>query len=221
MVRVLDILFSGLALIFLLPLSVPIMLILKITGEHYIFYSQKRIGKGKIEFGMLKFATMLKDSPNLPGGLYTEKNDPRLLPLGKFLRKTKINELPQLMNILVGQMSFVGYRPTVKEHFDGYPAHSQEILAESRPGLTGIGSIIFRDEEEILQNYADKKSFHQNIIAPYKAALECWYADHATLLNYFKLIILTVIAVVKPDSSTWKTWFTDLPPVPEELKPYI
>ena len=83
---------------------IPIMIGLKLTGEHYIFYSQPRVGKGGREFDLLKFATMLKDSPNLPGGLYTSSNDPRILPLGKFLRKTKINELPQLVNILKGDM---------------------------------------------------------------------------------------------------------------------
>lgn len=205
----------------LLPLFFPIIIALKLTGEHYIFYRQKRIGKGGKEFDMLKFATMLLDSPNLPGGLYTDKNDPRLLPLGKFLRKTKINELPQLINIFLGQMSFVGFRPTVRQHFEGYPQYAKEKLATIKPGLTGIGSVVFRNEEEILQNFEDKKDFHQNTIAPYKAALEVWYVDHANIINYFKLILLTAVTVLKPSSSAWKTWFKDLPPIPAELIPYI
>ena len=95
----------------------PIMVALKLTGEHDIFYGQSRIGRGGREFRVLKFATMLRDSPNMAGGLYTEKNDPRILPIGGFLRKTKINELPQLLNVLGGDMSIIGYRPLVVKEY--------------------------------------------------------------------------------------------------------
>ena len=200
---------------------IPIMVILKLTGEHDIFYQQKRVGRHGQEFGLLKFATMLRNSPQLAGGLYTSKNDPRMLPLGSFLRKTKINELPQLINIFIGQMSVVGYRPTVREHFEGYPAAAKEKLYNARPGLTGIGSLAFRNEEEILQNFDNKKAFHQNVIAPYKAALECWYMDHRNLGAYFKLIFMTAYAVLRPSSNSWRMCFKDLPPVPSELTPYI
>ncbi|MDR2409882.1 MAG: sugar transferase, partial [Bacteroidales bacterium] len=111
MVRFFDILFSGIAIVILFPFMIPVMIVLKLTGEHYIFYTQVRIGKHGLPFKIFKFATMLKDSPNLLGGLITAPDDSRLLPTGKFLRKTKINELPQLLNIFIGQMSFVGYRP--------------------------------------------------------------------------------------------------------------
>ena len=221
MIRFSDVILSGLAILILLPFMIPIMIVLKLTGEHYIFYRQKRVGKYGKEFDLFKFATMLLDSPNLPGGLYTDKNDPRILPMGKFLRKTKINELPQLINIFIGQMSIVGFRPTVRQHFECYPAYAKEKLYNAKPGLTGIGSVVFRNEEEILQNFDDKKSFHQNVITPYKAALECWYVDHAGLLNYFKIIALTAISVLRPSSTAWKTWFKDLPSVPEKLQKYL
>lgn len=221
MIRLFDILFSGISIIIFAPLLVPIMCILKITGEHDIFYRQTRIGRYGKEFGLLKFATMLRNSPNMSGGLYTSKNDPRMLPMGKFLRKSKINELPQLLNIFVGQMSIVGYRPTVKEHFEGYPEEAKRKLSNARPGLTGIGSIVFRNEEEILQQFEDKKTFHQNIIAPYKALLECWYIDHTNIFLYFKLILMTVIAVLSPSSFNWKKTFKGLPSVPEDLVQYI
>lgn len=221
MIRFFDVIFSGLAILVLLPFMIPIMIALKLSGEHYIFYRQRRVGRYGRDFNLLKFATMLLDSPNLPGGLYTDKNDPRMLPMGKFLRKTKINELPQLINIFIGQMSVVGFRPTVRQHFEGYPDYAKEKLYNAKPGLTGIGSVVFRNEEEILQNFDDKKAFHQNIIAPYKAALECWYVDHAGLFNYFKLIVLTAVSVLRPSSSAWKTWFVDLPPVPTELQRYL
>jgi len=221
MTRFFDIFFSGIAIIILLPFMIPVMIGLKLTGEHDIFYGQIRIGKGRKEFKLWKFATMLRNSPNMTGGLYTSKNDPRMLPMGKFLRKTKINELPQLINIFCGQMSIIGYRPTVKEHFEGYPEECKVILEKSRPGLSGIGSIVFRNEEEILQNFDDKKSFHQNVIAPYKAALEVWYVKHKSLCLYFKLIFMTVAAVFNPSSNKWKTSFKDLPAVPSELEQYL
>lgn len=221
MTRFFDILFSGIAIIILLPFMIPIMIGLKLTGEHDIFYGQTRIGKGRKEFKLLKFATMLRNSPNLAGGLYTSTNDPRMLPMGKFLRKTKINELPQLINIFIGQMSVIGYRPTVKQHFEGYPEECKLVLEKSVPGLSGIGSIVFRNEEEILQQFEDKKSFHQNVIAPYKAALEVWYVQHKSLWLYFKLIFMTAEAVLHPNSHKWRISFKDLPPVPAELESFI
>ena len=133
MTRFFDILFSGVTIVLLLPFMIPIMIGLKLTGEHYIFYRQIRVGRYGKDFGLLKFATMLKDSPNLPGGLYTSANDPRMLPMGKFLRKTKINELPQLINILIGQMSIVGYRPTVREHYNAYSDDVKQNLYNLRP----------------------------------------------------------------------------------------
>ncbi len=221
MTRFFDILFSTIAILLLFPFMVPIIIALKFTGEHYIFYRQARIGRYGKEFGLFKFATMLLDSPNLPGGLYTGKNDPRMLPMGKFLRKTKINELPQLFNIFTGQMSIVGFRPTVQEHFNSYPEYAKKKLHDALPGLTGIGSVVFRDEEAILQSFDDKKSFHQNIISPYKAVLECWYVDHKNIKNYFLLIFMTALVIIKPKNSSWKNLFKDLPPVPAELTPYI
>ena len=216
MTRILDIIFSAIAIAILLPILLPIMILLKLTGEHYIFYMQPRVGRHGKQFPLLKFATMLKDSPNLPGGLYTSENDPRMLPMGKFLRKTKINELPQLLNILAGDMSIIGYRPTVKEHFSHYPKEARQKLSKSRPGLSGIGSIVFRNEEEILQQVEDKDAFHRDVITPYKAELECWYVKHRNIFMYFKMIELTVDAVLHPESREWKK-LKDIPQVPKEL----
>ena len=221
MIRFFDIFFSGLAIIVLFPLLIPVMIVLKLTGEHYIFYRQERVGRYGKSFKLLKFATMLKDSPNLPGGLYTSKNDPRLLPMGALLRKTKINELPQLFNIFMGQMNVVGYRPTVREHYEAYPVEAKQKMYDSKPGLMGIGSIVFRNEEEILQRFEDKKNFHQNVINPYKALLEKWYLEHKNIVNYFKIIVITVVVILKPNANIWKNCFKDLPSVPPELEKYI
>ena len=224
MTRFFDIFFSLLAIIVLLPFMVPIMIGLKLTGEHDIFYGQERIGKGAKPFKLLKFATMLRNSPNLPGGLFTSENDPRMLPMGKFLRKTKINELPQLLNILLGQMSIIGYRPMVPSQYEHYPEEVKEKIRDIAPGLSGIGSVVFRNEEEILQAVektgGSKKEFHDRVITPYKGQLEAWYADHRSVPLYFRLIFMTIWAVLMPGKSSWKGKF-DLPPVPSELEQYI
>jgi lipopolysaccharide/colanic/teichoic acid biosynthesis glycosyltransferase len=217
MTRFFDIFFSLLAIIILFPFMIPVMIILKLTGEHYIFYKQLRVGRYGKEFPLLKFATMLKDSPSLPGGLYTYEYDPRILPIGKFLRKTKINELPQLINILIGQMSIVGYRPLVRQ---GYAMYSEEIkqkLYHLKPGLSGLGSIVLRNEEEILHKINNKDDFYRNIIIPYKGQLESWYVDNQSLLVYFKIIVATIFVVLKPSLCTWQKTFKNLPSLPKEL----
>lgn len=221
MTRFFDILFSGLAIIILFPFMIPIMIGLKLTGEHDIFYLQERIGKDGEPFKVFKFATMLRDSPNLSGGLITSKNDPRILPMGKFLRKTKINELPQLLNIFIGNMSVIGYRPFAKKHYDLYSDEIKKEINKIVPGLSGIGSVVFRDEEDILHTVEDPNNFHDNIITPYKGQLECWYVNHRSVANYFKLIFATALVVLNPKSKTWQKWFKDLPPVPDNLKEYI
>lgn len=221
MIRFFDILFSGLAIIVLFPFMLPIMIGLKLTGEHDIFYLQERIGKGGKSFKVFKFATMMRNSASMPGGLVTLKDDPRILPMGKFLRKTKINELPQLVNIFIGNMSVIGYRPFVKKHYDLYSDEVKNEISKIVPGLSGIGSVVFRDEEDILHGFENPNAFHDNIITPYKGQLECWYVAHRTLANYFKLIFATVLVVVKPQCDVWKKWFKDLPPVPENLQAFV
>jgi len=221
MTRFFDILLSGIAIIILLPFMIPIMIGLKLTGEHDIFYKQERIGKGGKPFGVLKFATMLRNSPNMAGGVLTQKNDPRILPMGKFLRKTKINELPQLVNIFIGQMSVIGPRPQAKRHYDLYSAEVKSAIDTVAPGLSGLGSVAFRDEEDMLNAVTDRDHFHDTIIAPYKGALEVWFVQHKSVVVYFKLIWLTVLAVLKPSSKAWRKAFKNLPPVPAELEQYI
>ena len=197
------------------------MIVLKLTGEHYIFYTQVRIGRYGKPFKILKFATMLKNSPNLPGGLITVPDDPRLLPLGKFLRKTKINELPQLLNILIGQMSVVGYRPFAEPHYVLYSREIRENISRIKPGLTGIGSVVFRDEEEILHSVDNRDYFHDKIITPYKGLLECWYVENQNIKSYFLLILCTVFSVLNIKRNIWKRLFTGLPSIPLELNSYL
>lgn len=222
MTRFFDIVFSAIAILILLPFMIPIMIGLKLTGEHYIFYLQPRVGRGGKEFMVFKFATMLKDSPNLPGGVLTQKNDPRILPMGNFLRKTKINELPQLINIFLGQMSFVGPRPQARKHYELYSAEVRKEIDHIRPGLTGVGSVVFRDEEAMLDRVeGDRDRFHDTVIAPYKGELEVWYARNRTISNYFLLISLTALAIFWPSNSYYKKCFKNLPIPPENLQSLI
>lgn len=199
MQRFFDIFFSGLALIFLSPLLLLIIFILRITGEGEIFFKQTRIGKNKIEFQLLKFATMLKNSENLGAGTVTLKDDFRVLPFGKFLRKTKINELPQLFNIFIGDMSVIGPRPLHQKQFSFYSNKDQKLIASVLPGLSGVGSIVFRDEEQILQNNDDPDKTYKELIAPKKAMLEKWYIENKSIYLYFKLIFLTIYIVLLPN----------------------
>ncbi len=196
MIRLFDILFSSLAIAFLLPVLVPCALILKFTGEKEIFYFQERIGKNKRKFSLYKFTTMLKNSENIGSGTITIKDDPRVLPFGKFLRSTKINELPQLINILIGDMSIIGPRPLLEKQFSMYDINDQEIICSVRPGLSGVGSVIFRDEENMLSKASNPHEFYKKNITPYKAYLEKWFVEEKSLFLYFKLIVVTVIVVI-------------------------
>ena len=191
--RFFDTLSSFLAMIILLPILFPIMIILLSTGENYIFYFQERIGLKNKKFSIWKFATMLKDSPNIGTGLHTTTNDPRILPIGGFLRKTKINELPQLINVFLGDMSVVGPRPLVDKTFDYYPENIKAKIYNVMPGLTGIGSIVFRDEEEILsKTKLPLNEYTKKYISPYKGKLELWYQNNQSFFVDFMIIIFTV-----------------------------
>ena len=215
--RILDILFSGVAVIILSPILFPVVFILKLTGEGEVFFTQKRVGKNGNLFNLLKFATMLKDSPNIGAGTVTLKDDPRVLPLGKILRKTKINELPQLINILRGDMSVVGPRPQTPRCFDVFPVESQDEIKKVRPGLSGLGPIVFRDEENILSENEASIDFYDTVIAPYKGEVESFYVNSNNIITYFKIILATIWIVIFPQSKIVWRLFPKLPPPPEPL----
>jgi len=164
---------------------------------------------------------MLKDSPNMGTGTVTVKNDPRVLPMGGLLRKTKINELPQLFNIFKGDMSVIGPRPQTQRCFDAFPESAQNDITKVRPGLSGIGSIIFRDEEDMIFANNDPDKFYDEIVMPYKGSLEVWYVSHQNIVSYFGLICLTTWVVLGFSSGlVWKL-FKDLPSPPEELDKWM
>ena len=189
------------------------MIILKFTGEGYIFYKQQRIGKNEDFFGLLKFATMFKESPDMEGGNITRKDDPRILPFGKFLRKYKINELPQIINVLIGDMSIIGRRPTVKEHFDFYDEEVKIIISKLKPGLSGVSSIVFRNEEQFFTGFSpeENKRIYRDQIAPFKGELEVWYCQKQSIFVDILLIIITITSIIKPSSNLQNIFFKDLP----------
>jgi len=217
--RLFDVAISAVAIFVLSPLLLVIAVILRFTGEGEIFYPQKRIGYQKRYFRLWKFATMLKESPNLAGGYLTVRDDPRVTKVGHWLRKTKLNELPQLINVLLGDMSLVGPRPLVDETFEAYNAEEQQMVSSLKPGITGIGSIIFRDEEALLAraNMPPREFYFQHI-APYKAALERWYTAHLTFSIDVKLLFLTTWVIFVPKTELPFKILQDLPIKPQPLR---
>ena len=212
MKRFLDILFSFIILLFFFPLGILIIIILYFSGEGEIFYKQYRIGKNGEEFGLFKFVTMVKDSPNQGAGDITLKNDPRVLPFGKILRKLKLNEFPQFINVILGDMSLVGPRPLVKNQYNMIPKESQIIINKLKPGITGIGSIIFRDEESFLKNNKDRSNtIYRDEIIPFKANLECWYYNNQSILNDLILILITIIIIFFPNTKIYNKIFPNIP----------
>lgn len=215
--RGMDLILSTLAILALLPLWLVVIPLLRLTGEGEVFFRQPRMGRGGKEFGLLKFATMLKNSPSMGNGDLTIHNDPRVLPVGRFLRKTKINELPQLINIWKGDMSVVGPRPQTPRIFGLYSTDVRKELIRLRPGLSGPGSIVFRGEELMMKGSPEPMIFYETVMMPYKGQVERWYLTKRSVWTYTMLIGLTAWVVVSPRSNAiWKV-FPDLPRPPKEL----
>jgi lipopolysaccharide/colanic/teichoic acid biosynthesis glycosyltransferase len=213
--RLLDVLVSGLVLLLLsVPLAI-ITIILKLTGEREAFYLQERVGHTGKVIRVTKFATMVKDSPNIGTQDITLSNDPRVLPVGRLLRKTKLNEFPQFWDVLVGKLALVGWRPLMPKGFADYPEHVQQEIIKVKPGLTGIGSLVFRDEEAIItqaqMDGRDLRKCYRDDIMPYKGALEVWYVANQGLWTDIKILVGTTVAVLRPGWKGYASWFRDLP----------
>lgn len=209
--RGIDLFIAVIALILLSPILIPSVIILLLTGEHEVFYFQKRVGYKNKPFSIWKFATMVKNSPDIGTGEITLRNDPRVTSFGKILRMTKINELPQIINVFTGDMSIVGPRPLMEVSFKIYSEEIQKQVYNCKPGMTGIGSLIFRDEEKIVSGAADPKAMYAAIY-PYKGALELWYQKHASLYTDLMIIFLTAWSILFPSNKLVSRVFKDLPP---------
>lgn len=210
--RLFDILLSLLIIMVLSPIIILIILILSLTGEREVFYLQDRVGFANKRFKIIKFATMLKNSPNMGTGSLTLRRDPRVLPFGHFLRITKINELPQLFNVLSGDMSFVGPRPLMPIDFEAYQDQYKKEIYNSRPGITGIGSIIFRDEQKLITaSSLPPQEFYKKFILPEKGLVEMWYQKHKSIYTDLMILLLTALVIIAPNSKVHYKVFPDLP----------
>lgn len=216
-IRSFDLVFSLLAIFAFLPLLLIVALFLRFSGEGEVLYRQVRIGKGGREFYLLKFATMMKNSPVIGSGELTLPNDPRVLPLGRILRKTKLNELPQLLNIVTGDLSLIGPRPQTLRYYNCYNSADRAWINTIRPGLSGVGSILFRDEETLLSKVADPIAFDDQVITPYKGRLEHWFAVNQSVGLYFELIFTTVLVVLLPSSRLHQRLFHRVPAPPAAI----
>ena len=199
--RILDLIISISGLIILLPVILIIIFVLSITGEKEIFYTQYRVGKNLKKFKLFKFATMLKNSEKIGSKTITIRGDERVLPFGRILRMTKLNELPQILNIINGSMSLVGPRPLLEKQFMMYNVDSQKVISSVKPGLTGVGSLVFRDEEKLFENNINPDEIYQSFISPIKAELESWYVQNLSISLYLKIIFLTGISILFPKLS--------------------
>lgn len=218
LIRVCDILLSLTAIACFVPCFIILAIILKLTGEGRVLYLQERVGYAGEVFYLLKFTTMIQNSPNIGSKELTLPDDPRVLPIGKILRKTKFNELPQLFNVLKGDLSLIGPRPQTKYYFNCFYKDDIKFITSMRPGLSGIGSVFFRNEEELFRDHSDAKMFDEKIIMPYKGQLERWYADNLSIRNYFILIFLSIYVVVTNGKIDLFKIFQNLPIPPRELK---
>ena len=200
LIRALDVLLSLFALLTLSPVLLITVLWNVLTGERQILYRQIRVGRAGKPFEILKFATMLIDSPNMSGGGFVESNDARLLPLGAFLRKTKINELPQLINVLRGDMSLVGFRPLAQTSYDTAVGIGGLSTYTVQPGITSLASIVLRNEEEILADVSasERQHFYDTKILPRKVAMDKWWQENRNGYNYVALIGITAVALFLP-----------------------
>ena len=221
--RVADVAAASVVIALALPVVVPIVIGLRLTGEGEVFYRQRRVGHRRRQFGILKFATMLKNSPSMGTGDITLRNDPRVTPMGGFLRKTKLNELPQVLNVVAGDLSLVGPRPLMPVSFEMYDPEVQRVVYDSRPGITGLGSVVYRDEEALVSAAVDAgidgRAYYRRAIYPYKGQLELYYRAHRGLLFDLRILVATAISVILPGVDVTRQLFPDLPPRPAVLEP--
>lgn len=194
MLRCFDVLFSMIGILFLLPLFLLISLIILTVDGPPVFYLQDRVGRGGTDFRLIKFRSMRKHADR-SGQLTIGGRDPRITPVGYFLRKYKLDELPQLFNVLLGSMSLVGPRPEVRKYVSLYTAEQRKVLTV-RPGISDEASIRYVDESAILLQSPDPERFYIDVVMPEKLHLNKSYIDHPSVRAYFSIIFRTVVKVV-------------------------
>ncbi len=194
MIRLFDILFSTIGLLVLSPLFLIIYIIIIIESKGGGFYSQTRVGKNGIPFAIYKFRSMRTDADK-HGLITVGGRDPRITRIGYYIRKYKIDELPQLWNVLVGDMSLVGPRPEVQKYVDLYTEEQRKVLSV-RPGITDYASIEYVDENILLAKSDDPDRTYIEVVMPAKIVLNMKYINNKSLKEYFKIIFLTLAKIV-------------------------
>lgn len=194
MIRLFDILFSSVGLILLSPLFIVLYIMIRIESKGGAFYVQERIGRNGKPFGLYKFRTMRTGSDS-EGLLTIGEHDNRITRIGYFLRKTKIDELPQLFNVVKGEMSLVGPRPEVRKYVNLYTEEQRKVL-NVRPGITDYASIEYVNENELLSKTSDPDRVYIEEIMPDKIKLNMKYLENYTLREYFKIIFLTFKSLI-------------------------
>jgi lipopolysaccharide/colanic/teichoic acid biosynthesis glycosyltransferase len=195
MKRLFDIVFSFFGLVLLLPLLILIIILMKITTKGPIIYKQLRVGRNNNDFFIFKFRTMFVNSDKF-GLLTVGERDSRVTKIGFYLRKFKLDELPQLANVLYGDMSFVGPRPEVRKYVDLYNPMQLQVL-NVRPGITDLASIEFRNENELLSSQQDPDKYYIEVIMPKKLQINLDYLKESTLFKDVWVIVKTFLAIVK------------------------
>ena len=195
LIRLLDIVLSLLGLIFLLPIFVILAVWIKFDSQGSIFFRQIRVGKDGRDFRIYKFRTMIVNAEKM-GIITIGERDPRITNSGYFLRKYKLDELPQLINVLKGEMSFVGPRPEVRKYVEMYNQEQLKILTV-KPGITDYASIEYINEDEILGKSLDPERTYIEEIMPQKIKYNMKYINNKTVIEYFKIIFLTIIEIIK------------------------
>lgn len=191
--RLFDITFSIIGLILLFPVFIIISVIIKIDSRGSIFYKQTRVGKDNKDFQIIKFRSMKTGAEeNFP--LPKKQYHNQITRVGKYLRKYKFDELPQLINVLLGEMSFVGPRPVLRKFVDEYTAEQMQVLTV-RPGITDIASIKYRNEYKILNSVENPAEYYKNVIMQDKLALNLYYIKNHSLFLDIKLIFKTIFSV--------------------------
>lgn len=194
MKRLFDIIASGLGLIALSPVFAVLAIWIKADSKGPVFYRQVRVGRGNKDFRLFKFRSMRPDSDKL--GLITiGGHDPRVTRSGYYIRKYKLDELPQLINVFIGDMSLVGPRPEVRKYVDMYTSEQMRVLSV-RPGITSLASIRYRNENDILAGADDPDRCYVERVMPDKLSIDLEYVDKATLWNDIKLIFSTFKEII-------------------------
>lgn len=191
--RLFDLFFSTVGLCLLFPLFLCVSVLICLDSRGPVFFRQKRLGRGLYPFSIYKFRTMVEDA-SLRGPLITIDGNKRVTRVGRMLRKTKIDELPQLINVFKGEMSLVGPRPEVEKYVMLYKKDYQEILTE-RPGVTDLASILFRNEETLLQHQDNPEAYYEQILLPQKIKLAKEYLQKSSILYDVWLIFLTFFRI--------------------------